>query len=84
MIGAVDILTPCFKVATVAASSGLLGNEEADVMLEVIRGLKASCTENAAIVERAISVMGDTGKSNGGREHDVRTRTCIGNNIHPF
>ena len=54
MVRAADWCTPCFNVAAIAAPARLLSNEEAHVVVRMISGLKASCTEHTTVVESAI------------------------------
>lgn len=55
-MGTIDSMSPGFKVAAVAGATRLLSNEEADVMVRMVRGLETSEAEYAALVQGAIPV----------------------------
>ncbi len=59
MVWTVDGQAPGFLIATITATAGLLGDEEADVVTDVICSMEASWAEHAAVVQRAIPVTGE-------------------------
>ena len=75
MVRAADIVPPGLDVTTVAATTGLLCNEEADIVVRMICGFEAARTEDAAIVECTIpAAMVSTHTS---RKDDRKGLTCI-------
>lgn len=44
MVWATDWFTPCFDVAAIATPARLLGDEEAYIVVRVVRSFEASCT----------------------------------------
>jgi hypothetical protein len=54
MVRAVEGKTPFLCVTTIAAPAGLLGNEKADIVVDMVGRVKASCTHHAAIVQCTI------------------------------
>jgi hypothetical protein len=58
MVRTVDRVAPGLEIATVARTTGLLGDEEGDVVSGMRRGVKASGAHHAAVVEGAVSVAG--------------------------
>ena len=54
MIWAVEGNAPFFSGTAIAASAGLLRDEEANIVVEMVCRVKASCTHHPAVVQRTI------------------------------
>ena len=53
--GTLNVVTPGFSVTTVAATTGLLSDEEADVVILVRAGTEAAAAKDTTFVERTVS-----------------------------
>ena len=53
-MGTIDRLPPSFEIAAVAGSTGLLSNEEADIVVCMIGSFKAPKTEDTALIEGTV------------------------------
>ena len=49
-----ETLSPCFWITTVTAASGLLCDEEADVVVVVVACTEAPTTQDTALIERTV------------------------------
>ena len=54
MEGTLNVATPRFSVTAVATTTGLLCDEEADVVIPVQASAETAAAENTAFVERTI------------------------------
>lgn len=52
--GTLDVVTPGLGITAVAATTRLLCDEEADIVILVKAGTKATTAQNAALVERTV------------------------------
>ena len=54
MEGTLNVATPRFSVTAVATTTGLLCDEEADVVIPVQASAETAAAENTAFVERTV------------------------------